>query len=65
MINIETPLGTSLVTTDSVTRYAEANIKRLPDLKNYTSNIGHGNPRIYYNVVPVEMRIIRHKFLFN
>jgi multidrug efflux pump subunit AcrB len=53
MINIQTPLGTSLTTTDSVTRLVENKIKRLPGLKNFASNVGHGNPRIYYNVVPV------------
>ncbi len=53
MINIETPLGTSLARTDSVARYVEDNIKNIPGLKNYTTNTGHGNPRIYYNVVPV------------
>jgi len=53
MINIETPLGTSLATTDSVSKYVETNIKKIADLKNYTTNVGHGNPRVYYNVVPV------------
>ncbi|MBS1598912.1 MAG: efflux RND transporter permease subunit [Bacteroidetes bacterium] len=53
LVNIETPLGTSLGATDSVARYVEENIKNIPDLKNYTTNVGHGNPRIYYNVVPV------------
>lgn len=53
MINITTPLGTSLLTTDSVARYVETKIKNIPDLKNYATNVGHGNPRIYYNVVPV------------
>ncbi len=52
MINIETPLGTSLATTDSVTKYAEATVKRITGLKNYAANVGHGNPRIYYNVIP-------------
>lgn len=52
MVNIETPLGSSLTTTDSVTRYVESKVKLLPGLKNYTTNVGHGNPRIYYNVVP-------------
>lgn len=51
-VNIETPLGSSLETTDKVTRYVEQQIKTIPDLKNYASNIGHGNPRIYYNVIP-------------
>ena len=53
MVNIETPLGASLAATDSVTRIVEDRIKRIPDLKNFASNIGHGNPRIYYNVVPL------------
>lgn len=52
MINISMPLGTNLSTTDSVARYVENNITNIPDLKNYATNIGHGNPRIYYNVVP-------------
>jgi len=52
LINITTPLGTSLPATDSVARWVEAQIGHLPDLKNYTSNVGRGNPRIYYNVIP-------------
>ncbi|HRH59152.1 MAG TPA: efflux RND transporter permease subunit [Chitinophagaceae bacterium] len=53
MINISTPQGTNLSATDSVARYVEANIKNIPGLKNYASNVGHGNPRIYYNVISV------------
>lgn len=52
MVNIETPLGTSLAATDKVTRYVEQEIRKIPDLKNYATNVGHGNPRIYYNVIP-------------
>jgi multidrug efflux pump subunit AcrB len=52
LVNIETPLGTNLEATDKVARYVEQEIKDIPDLKNYASNIGHGNPRIYYNVIP-------------
>ncbi len=52
LINIETPLGSNLETTDKVTRYVEQQIKTIPGLRNYASNIGHGNPRIYYNVIP-------------
>jgi Cation/multidrug efflux pump len=51
MINIETPLGTSLEATDLVARYVEKKLDSLPDLKNYATNVGHGNPRIYYNVI--------------
>ena len=52
LINIETPLGTSLAATDQVARYVENEIKSIPDLKNYATNVGRGNPRIYYNVIP-------------
>ncbi|HEY4063465.1 MAG TPA: efflux RND transporter permease subunit [Puia sp.] len=52
LINIQTPLGTSLTATDTVARYVERAIRGIPDLKNYTTNVGRGNPRIYYNVIP-------------
>jgi multidrug efflux pump subunit AcrB len=52
LVNIETPLGTSMAATDKVARYVELEINKVPDLKNYATNIGRGNPRIYYNVVP-------------
>ena len=52
LVNIETPLGASLSATDSVARYVEREISHLPDLKNYATNVGRGNPRIYYNVIP-------------
>jgi len=52
LVNIETPLGASLPATDSVARWVEQEINHVPDLKNYTSNVGRGNPRIYYNVIP-------------
>ena len=51
LINIETPLGSSLATTDSVTKLIEKEVKQIPDLKNYATSVGHGNPRIYYNVI--------------
>jgi multidrug efflux pump subunit AcrB len=52
LVNIETPLGTSLQATDQIARYVEKEISKIPDLKNYATNIGRGNPRIYYNVIP-------------
>ena len=52
LINIATPLGASLSATDTVARWVEHEIDSLPGLKNYTTNVGRGNPRIYYNVIP-------------
>ena len=52
LVNISTPLGTSLSGTDSVARYVERHLDGLPGLKNYATNVGRGNPRIYYNIIP-------------
>ncbi len=52
LINIETPLGTSLNTTDKAVRFVENALKQDSLVKNYSSNIGKDNPRIYYNILP-------------
>ncbi len=52
LVNIETPDGSSLDETNRVSRYVEQELSRLPDLAHQTANIGQGNPRIYYNIVP-------------
>lgn len=51
LINIETPDGTSLSETDRVARYVEGTLKREPDVKYVTTNVGRGQPRIYYNII--------------
>jgi multidrug efflux pump subunit AcrB len=51
LINIETPLGTNLTETDRVTRDVERIVSQIPRLKNFATNVGKGNPRIYYNVI--------------
>jgi multidrug efflux pump subunit AcrB len=51
LINIETPLGTNLTETDRVTRDVERIVSQIPHLKNFATNVGKGNPRIYYNVI--------------
>ncbi|HEY0110088.1 MAG TPA: efflux RND transporter permease subunit, partial [Fibrella sp.] len=51
MINIETGDGSSLPETNRVTRYVEDVLKREKAVQYFTSNVGKGNPRIYYNIV--------------
>ena len=51
LINIETPTGTNLTETDRVVRDVEREVAQISHLKNFASNIGKGNPRIYYNVI--------------
>ncbi|MEZ0542349.1 efflux RND transporter permease subunit [Fibrella arboris] len=51
MINIETGDGSSLPETNRVARYVEDVLKREKAVQYFTSNVGKGNPRIYYNIV--------------
>ncbi|NUQ82908.1 MAG: efflux RND transporter permease subunit [Bacteroidetes bacterium] len=51
-IEVETPRGTALAETDRVTRDVEAELLKLNEVKYVTSNVGRGNPTIYYNVIP-------------
>jgi multidrug efflux pump subunit AcrB len=50
MIRIEMPEGIDIEKTDEVARYVESVIDTIPLVKYYATNVGHGNPRIYYNV---------------
>ncbi|WP_247236892.1 efflux RND transporter permease subunit [Telluribacter sp. SYSU D00476] len=51
MITVETPDGTALTETDRIARSIEAELKKVPEVKYATTNVGKGNPRIYYNVI--------------
>jgi len=52
MIQASLPEGSSLERTDQVARYMESVLDTLPEVRYYATNVGHGNPRIYYNVFP-------------
>ncbi|RMH89543.1 MAG: efflux RND transporter permease subunit [Calditrichaeota bacterium] len=52
LINIDLPDGTSLWKTDAVARQVEAVVARLPEVQHYATNVGHGNPQVYYNTFP-------------
>ncbi len=52
MIRIHTPDGTNMRKADAVTRQIESMLDTIPLVKHYASNVGHGNPRIYYNIFP-------------
>lgn len=51
MINAITPLQSNLATSDSVSRDVEKVLRDVPEVKYFASNVGKGNPRVYYNVV--------------
>lgn len=51
LVNVETPVGTNLAATERVARHVEGVLKQTRDLKNFTTNVGRGNPRIFYNEI--------------
>ncbi|MEL6863741.1 MAG: efflux RND transporter permease subunit [Bacteroidota bacterium] len=51
-ITVNLPKGQNLDATDEVVRYIESTLDSKEDIDYYFSNIGHGNPRIYYNISP-------------
>ncbi len=52
MIRIHTPDGVNIDKTDEVARKVESMLDTLEGVKHYATNVGHGNPRIYYNIFP-------------
>ena len=51
LITAETPEGSSLAETDRISRLVEAELKQNKAVKYYTTNVGRGNPRVYYNII--------------
>ena len=56
LINIKTPNQSNMPYTDQVTRAIEKELKHEPLIKYYATNVGRGNPRIYYNIIPENNR---------
>jgi len=56
LINITTPLQTNLKNTDQIARDVENELFEVPELVNFATNVGKGNPRIYYNEIPENER---------
>ncbi|GGH64661.1 multidrug efflux pump subunit AcrB [Filimonas zeae] len=50
LINISAPLQSNLHYTDSIARQIEKELKKMPEVQYFATNVGKGNPRIYYNV---------------
>jgi multidrug efflux pump subunit AcrB len=56
MVNIFSPLQSNLAYTDSVSKLIESDLRKLPEVKYVSTNVGKGNPRIYYNAIPLNDR---------
>ncbi len=56
MIQIELPEGASTAKTNEVLEAVEGELKKYPEVESVMSNLGRGNPRVYYNVNPARTR---------
>ncbi|MBI3719644.1 MAG: efflux RND transporter permease subunit [Sphingobacteriales bacterium] len=52
LVNVNMPLQSNLETTDKMARYVEGELKKEKQVQYFATNVGKGNPRIYYNVIP-------------
>lgn len=51
LVNITTPPQSSLAYTKSIARQVEETLKKEKAIRYFSTNVGKGNPRIYYNVI--------------
>ncbi|HEX2494701.1 MAG TPA: efflux RND transporter permease subunit, partial [Steroidobacter sp.] len=49
LILVNAPDGSSLAETDRALRFVEKKLASMPEVRSYFTNLGHGNPKIYYN----------------
>ncbi len=49
--NVRMPLQTNIQESDRITRIIEDSLKKNKQIQYFTSNIGKGNPEVYYNVI--------------
>lgn len=52
MIRINAAEGSSIDKANEAAMYVESVLDTIPEVKHYAANVGHGNPRIYYNMFP-------------
>lgn len=52
LIHINTPQSFNIHETDKAAKYVESVLDTIDYIKHHATNVGHGNPRIYYNIFP-------------
>jgi multidrug efflux pump subunit AcrB len=52
LVRIQTPEGTRLEKTDEAARFVESLLLPRPEVTGVLTNVGKGNPQIYYNIAP-------------
>jgi len=65
MVNVWAPQGTSIQQTEKFVDLVEMELSQNEEIVSYASNIGYGNPRIYYNVIPQREKSHHAQILVN
>ena len=52
VVNVISPLQSNIRYTDSISGLIEKELRKVPEINFVSTNVGKGNPRIYYNVIP-------------
>ena len=65
LVDVKTPPGSSLEATDEAVRFVELVLDTTEYVRDYTANVGHGNPMVYYNRVPFSFRQNEGQLLVN
>ncbi|MEL6660212.1 MAG: efflux RND transporter permease subunit [Bacteroidota bacterium] len=55
-ITVNLPKGSNLDATDRAVTYVEQVLSEYEEVDYYAANVGHGNPRIYYNIASTSYR---------
>lgn len=56
LINVKMPLQANISESDRVARLVESELQNHKEVVYYTTNVGKGNPQIYYNVHPQDRK---------
>ena len=65
VIDVDLPQGAALSRTNEATRYVEHTLAQQGLVASYASSIGHGNPQIYYNIIPKNLDATHAQLIVN
>ena len=65
LIDVDLPYTVNVDRTNQAVRYVEAVLDTTDYVKNYTVNVGHGNPQVYYNRIPEEYKKYHGEVMVN
>ncbi|MEM6964299.1 MAG: efflux RND transporter permease subunit [Bacteroidota bacterium] len=65
LIDITAPRGSSMDETEKAIDFVVEKLDSMDYVKDYTTNVGHGNPQIYYNAIPASYVKSRGEILVN